>query len=302
MQLGDRLKKLRVNQRLSQQELASRLSMNRITYSQYETNRRQPDYETLLKIADYHGVSVDYLLGRTNEPIPVNSSQPSESSYHEQKKEILKLIGEMTDHILQSSGRIIGLIHPEQIGTISASPLYGQELRWRGSFVREMESCGKKVQSRFIQPSSVVSAGTEIGRKLGIDSDTKVLRRYRIHMAEKVPYRIVDSYYLASLLGELERKDETYIPLFQWLRENKSLRASRVYERLKCRLPFHQEAYLLQIAPIQPVVDLERWVWGVFESGRDAGKEVLFEYSRIIANAALHVFPYSYDIEEEATQ
>jgi len=112
----------------------------------------------------------------------------------------------------------------------------------------------------------------------------------------------VDSYYLASLLGELQGKDETYIPLFKWLRENKGLKASRAHERLKCRLPFLQEASLLQIAPTQPVVDMERWVWGVFADGGDAGEEVLFEYSRIIANAALHVFPYSYEIEEEATQ
>lgn len=302
MQLGDRLKKLRVNQRISQQELASRLCMNRITYSQYETNRRQPDYETLLKIADYYGVSVDYLLGRTNEPMSMNLSLMAESGRYEQKKEILKLIGEMTDAILQNSGRIIGLIHPEQVGTINTFTLHGQELRWNGSFVREMESRGRKVQIQYIQPSAVVAAGTEIGGKLGINSDTMVLRRYRIQKAEEIPYRIVDSYYLASLLGELEGKDETYTPLLRWLRENKSLRASRVHERLKCRLPFHQESYLLQIAPIQPVVDLERWVWGVFESGKDAGKEVLFEYSRIIANASLHVFPYSYEIEEEAFQ
>ena len=41
------------------------LSMNQNTISRYETEERQADYETLIKIADYFKVSIDYLLGRT---------------------------------------------------------------------------------------------------------------------------------------------------------------------------------------------------------------------------------------------
>lgn len=36
--------------------------------SQYETGKRQPDYKTLLKVAEYFGVTTDYLLGRTDDP------------------------------------------------------------------------------------------------------------------------------------------------------------------------------------------------------------------------------------------
>lgn len=39
--------------------------MNQNTISRYETEERQADYETLIKIADYFNVSIDYLLGRT---------------------------------------------------------------------------------------------------------------------------------------------------------------------------------------------------------------------------------------------
>jgi transcriptional regulator with XRE-family HTH domain len=68
MILGQRLKQLRKQRGLSQQEVANRLKINRVTYSQYEVNRRQPDYETLNKIADFYQVSLDYLVGRTDDP------------------------------------------------------------------------------------------------------------------------------------------------------------------------------------------------------------------------------------------
>lgn len=60
-----RLKELRKEKNISQLKLALDLSMNQNTISRYETEERQADYETLIKIADYFNVSIDYLLGRT---------------------------------------------------------------------------------------------------------------------------------------------------------------------------------------------------------------------------------------------
>ena len=59
-----RLKSLRKEKNISQLKLAFDLNMNQNTISRYENMERQADYETLIKIADYFGVSVDYLLGR----------------------------------------------------------------------------------------------------------------------------------------------------------------------------------------------------------------------------------------------
>lgn len=42
--------------------------MNQNSISRYETGARQADYETLIMFADYFDVSVDYLLGRTENP------------------------------------------------------------------------------------------------------------------------------------------------------------------------------------------------------------------------------------------
>lgn len=59
------LEELRKEKRITQRELAAKLGIARTTYSGYENGTRQPDQRTLNKIADYFGVSVDYLLGRT---------------------------------------------------------------------------------------------------------------------------------------------------------------------------------------------------------------------------------------------
>lgn len=61
-----RLKELRKEKGISQLKLAIDLSTNQNTISRYETGERECDYEMLIKIADYFDVSVDYLLGRTD--------------------------------------------------------------------------------------------------------------------------------------------------------------------------------------------------------------------------------------------
>lgn len=63
-----RLKELRQKRRISQVKLAMDLNMNQNSISRYETGEREADYETLIAFADYFGVSVDYLLGRTDHP------------------------------------------------------------------------------------------------------------------------------------------------------------------------------------------------------------------------------------------
>jgi len=63
-----RLKEIREGKLMSQKELAQKLRVASSTLSQWEAGKRQPDYETIIKLADYFNVSVDYLLGRTDSP------------------------------------------------------------------------------------------------------------------------------------------------------------------------------------------------------------------------------------------
>jgi transcriptional regulator with XRE-family HTH domain len=65
---GDRIANLREKRGLTQEELSSKLGISRAALSHYETNRREPDYETLRNIANYFDITLDYLLGRTTDP------------------------------------------------------------------------------------------------------------------------------------------------------------------------------------------------------------------------------------------
>lgn len=67
MNIGSRLAFLRDQRGLTQEELASSLGISRAALSHYEKNRREPDTETLGKVADLFQVSIDYLVGRTHQ-------------------------------------------------------------------------------------------------------------------------------------------------------------------------------------------------------------------------------------------
>lgn len=60
----ERIKELRKSRHLSQRELADALHLSSSSVAMYETGKRQPDFESLERIADYFNVDMDYLLGR----------------------------------------------------------------------------------------------------------------------------------------------------------------------------------------------------------------------------------------------
>lgn len=66
--LSVRLKSLRENRGISQKFVAEKIGINNSTLSGYESGYREPDAETLKKLADFYEVTTDYLLGRTNNP------------------------------------------------------------------------------------------------------------------------------------------------------------------------------------------------------------------------------------------
>ncbi len=63
-----RLKELRRERGITQMKLSMDLNMSQHTISRYETEAHEADYKTLILLADYFGVSIDYLLGRTDNP------------------------------------------------------------------------------------------------------------------------------------------------------------------------------------------------------------------------------------------
>lgn len=62
---GEKLKRLREEKGLTQENIARRLCISRATVSKYESGRRKPDIETMKTLSKYYGVSVDYIIGMT---------------------------------------------------------------------------------------------------------------------------------------------------------------------------------------------------------------------------------------------
>lgn len=66
MDIGGTITRLRTEKGVYQKEMAASLKVSVGTISNYELGRHYPDPATLCKIADYFGVTTDYLLGRTS--------------------------------------------------------------------------------------------------------------------------------------------------------------------------------------------------------------------------------------------
>ena len=65
-----RLKDLRGDKDLMQKEVASILGIDQRVYSNYETGKREIPTRFVVILADYYNTTTDYILGRTNNPIP----------------------------------------------------------------------------------------------------------------------------------------------------------------------------------------------------------------------------------------
>lgn len=72
MLLGDRLKQLRTEKKITQDEMANLLSIKRQTYSAYERHVSLPDANVLIKLSDFFDVTVDYLLGVSDFKVPID--------------------------------------------------------------------------------------------------------------------------------------------------------------------------------------------------------------------------------------
>ena len=116
------LKKLRKDNKLTQKQLADKLGVARTTLANYEQGTRFPDKETLLLIADFFDVSLDYLVGRSpaDKIKKAISDNPELQDVWEQisKREDLQLLFKQTKNLDESSIkqviRIIKAIEDEE--------------------------------------------------------------------------------------------------------------------------------------------------------------------------------------------
>ena len=68
--IGERLKALRKDKRINQEELADIIGVQKSTVSLYELNKNNPPDKVKIEIAKYFGISLDYLIGVIDDPVP----------------------------------------------------------------------------------------------------------------------------------------------------------------------------------------------------------------------------------------
>ncbi len=142
---GDTLMKLRKSKNLTQSDIAKILGVARTTYSSYEQNRRMPDAEIQIKIADYFDVSLDYLHGRSKNNIADTIAAHIDSNASEEDiKEILAYIEEKRkEHV-----------NEEEINITKAASKDDEEVN---KFVDENEDF-KAVAARIMTDAEAVKA------------------------------------------------------------------------------------------------------------------------------------------------
>ena len=73
--MNNRIRELRKQCGITMKQLGDIVDLAESTISQYETGKREPDNETLLKISEYFGVTVGYLLGAENSKTPAETGK-----------------------------------------------------------------------------------------------------------------------------------------------------------------------------------------------------------------------------------
>lgn len=68
---GERLKKVRKDNHITQTQLGKQLGFYHSAIVKWEKGISEPNFDTLLKIAAYFNVSIDYLLGRSDDYLPI---------------------------------------------------------------------------------------------------------------------------------------------------------------------------------------------------------------------------------------
>lgn len=68
MTFSDRLISIRRQRGVTQRQLAESIGVSEIAVQNYENQRRKPAFDVLIALADYFDVSLDYLVGRSDDP------------------------------------------------------------------------------------------------------------------------------------------------------------------------------------------------------------------------------------------
>lgn len=113
----ERLKQLRLERHLTQYKMAKLLNITVSAYGNYELGQRTPNIETLIKLADYFQVSVDYLIGHESKSLMdrPESSLAENDKYFADFEKLFKAMNELQK--IYVLGMVVGYLESVGVNT-----------------------------------------------------------------------------------------------------------------------------------------------------------------------------------------
>lgn len=117
MSFGERLAALRDSKSLTQNELAQLTKISRSRLSLYETNKREPDLQTIKQLASFFNVTIDYLLGNssisTTQPAPFKI-EPTSPQLSPDELALIEKYRQMKDDEKDTMHKVANHISPDE--------------------------------------------------------------------------------------------------------------------------------------------------------------------------------------------
>lgn len=85
-----KIRELREENRLTQQDMATKFGISRQVYANWENEINQPEIRMIIELADFFGVTVDYLIGRTDELGNIAAMPPAAPALAEDERRLLE--------------------------------------------------------------------------------------------------------------------------------------------------------------------------------------------------------------------
>lgn len=138
--MKEQLQILRKNKGLTQEEAANIFEVKLSTYQKYERDAISPPYDTLIKIADFYGVTTDYLLGREPAPNPFADLGLSVASEQEMLAQYMSFPEEVRAILMDAIVKLAESVKPEDSPSeIIEETTVGAELDRRAANETEAE-------------------------------------------------------------------------------------------------------------------------------------------------------------------
>jgi len=193
-----RLKQLRREKNLTQKQIGDAVNLSPITISGWEIGKSMPDAQTLPLLADFLGVSIDYLLGREAAPLPSAAHQVAFAPvfgnlrYHRGQLQCLDYRGayplptELQDHA--GEGGLVVVIAPPDAKKESGLCPGDRVALWVGLPFEDGELCGVLIGTKPLQLLRVtrINAADASGYALQNADATQPAERFPGDQAERV--------------------------------------------------------------------------------------------------------------------